>query len=309
MSIINFDNSQLLVDAQWYPPPQGDPADIRSFAREQAYICCIDKTYAVFRFMFAQEKYQENAEGDGFIRAIGVDLLLEHNASKSALEKIEASIADILFPLIVPCPREIALLIVQYHSCSPHLAELLYPLIIQEALTQRKIHCRLGVQQNTHYSKTYLPQEQIEDLYELDGSLHAAKRHVLHSMNVDLKKIENADPQKETFKTESRQRKMICPDGSYAMQRAHKPGETYLRTTSSYIRSNYQAILPPANPIIQPIINECLEPLAARDRQIPPVVFPNNPPERSCLEILGDFFQALWETLSNCFRSIIDCCR
>ena len=93
--IINFENPQLLVDAQWYPPPQGDPQDIRSFAREQAYICCIGKTHAVFRFIFIRELpaalYDEDKVIRRSIKAIGVDILLEHNSSKSALGKIEAT--------------------------------------------------------------------------------------------------------------------------------------------------------------------------------------------------------------------------
>ena len=304
MAAINFEtNPQLLDNAQWYPPPQGDPQDILSFAPEQAYICYIDKTHAVFRHMNTKGSYIHSTSLLNPKALIGVDLLLEHNLSKSVLEKIKAIVADILFPLIGPNPREVGLLIVQYYDCRSLLAETLYPLVMQEALTQRKMHCALSVQRGNRYTALYSRQERAENYHNSMGSIFNASNSTFLP---DLKRMENVDPQKKIFKTEFKQRRWIYKNAPYVVSPATKiqGRSSFSMLPSSYINSNYQAVLPPDNPAVHPIINEHLHPLIVRDRQIPPFVAPDRSLALSCCDLI-------WNEMETCFRvslAIIDRC-
>ena len=342
MGIITFGNPQLLVGAQWYPPPQGAPADIRSFAREQAYICCIDKTHAVFRYRYAQNQEQLRSvrltESDNLERAIttlGIDLLFKHNLPADAWGKIEINIVSDLYD-IAQLPRDLVALIVQYYGCNMLLAEILYPLVIQTTLMQRKIHCAAGAINDARdrswnngpmFSAARRAPENVEDLYESSGKDFITHRKDLPEMQ-NLISVESVFL-KTNFKTtiiHDRELFLMVPlqkndldppllnktpkqldlvTHSITHGGLYKTDNPYHRF-SKYIRTNYQTVPPPSDTVIQPIIDEYKQPLEGIDRQIPPVVLPA---ERSCLEMIINFFQALWETLSNCFRAIIDCCR
>ena len=158
MGIITFGNPQLLVDAQWYPPPQGDPQDIRSFAEETPYICCVGKTHLVFRMLFAKNYsgfrnvYQKTG--------IGIEVLLQHNLSEESLKTINAFLAAELQKVITWNAGDIAKIITEYCSWDNINAEILYPLVIQEAILKRKETCSV----NNNPANNKLLQQGLRDV-------------------------------------------------------------------------------------------------------------------------------------------------
>ena len=328
MSIINFDNPQLLVGAQWYPPPQGAPADIRSFTREQAYICCIGKTHAVFRYTTYPVSVSAHF-GEHLVDVVGVDLLFEHPLS-DAVEKIKTTIVDSLYHTM-QLPRELCELVVQYHhDCTALLLQLLYSIVIQQGQIQRKIHCAAA--RLCAFDSMYagLSQREIEDEYEENGvvmldisryrqmsenmqDLMTANQNLTQIFKINItqwrKLLSNplSASMDNLLKIEgdwriTKQEEQLGANTPYALCSSVHPPYSLGQSFSRYIRIDHQANLPQPDLEIQPLIEQYKQSFDAVDRPIPPVVLPG--PYRSCLQIIGDFFQALWEMISDCFRNL-----
>ena len=291
ISFINsrlFDNAGKLFDnAEWYPQPQSNPQTIQSFARGHAYIFCIDKALLVFRMIF--ENDNRNARNNYQKGVIGIDILLEHNLPANALQAIEKIFSNFIFGMMGGNPREVASLVVQYCDFNTQRLEILHRLVIQEAIVRRKSNCAASFALGNRLEIPECTREDIENFH----TMHCEKTY---KQNKRLAK--HAAEAETDFKTTTKETRWIKQDATYLPEdsRPH---------TSRYITSNYQPLPNPVSPLIQPIIAELVAPLEARERAIPPLEIPDM---RSCLEMIGDFLKALWETISDCFFALVHCC-
>ena len=152
------------------------PKTFALLLQQAPYICCVDKTHLVFRMIFAKNYvgFRNGYEKE----IIAADLLLQHNLSEESLKTINAFFATELQHILTWNAGDIAKIITEYCVWENITAEILYPLVIQDALIKRKQACTwIHNHETTQQGLRSLPaynahgnKEDLEDVYSYHGS-------------------------------------------------------------------------------------------------------------------------------------------
>ena len=313
MEVINFtEKPQLLDNADGVPTPHVRNANsilaTPSFEREMPYICCIGKTYLVFRMMFAEGYSGMRTERSA--NRIGVDLILQHNASVTEIDDCVTKIINEAIKVV-----DVGSIIITYCDLSFIYAEILYPLVIQEAHYRRRQACELFQNGTGADNRIEIPTN--------NNKTAELAAYAIKGINQAL--IDNTTPliDKEDahaylgflftapgrFTTTPVQTRYILSDKSFAIISTNNSNafrnlralKLHDQTTNqSYDPGNYIRLdfpVPPSHPQFQAIAH--FEQNEIQNLEIPDYSL-------SCLQMMADFLESLWEMISTCFS---DCYR
>ena len=318
MDTINFTKNPKLLDnnTDWYPTPYVRNANsilaTPSFDREIPYICCIGKTHLVFRMLFAEGYSGMRTERSR--DRIGVDLILQHNAS---VTEIDDCVVKIIAQAIkVEVIKDI---IVSYCDLSFIYAEILYPLVIQEAHYRRRQASELF--QNSADNRIEIPTNNSTTAELAADAISSINRNFINEKTSLLDQEDAraylgflfAAPGR--FTTTPVQTRYILNNKSFDIVstktsnefRSLRALQLHARDTnqpydpSNYIRLDFP--VPPPHPQFQAIAH--FEQNEIQHLEIPDY-------SRSCLQMMAEFLEALWEMIttffSDCYRGTQQWC-